>query len=142
MELSLIHPHWKARLFKGAQQRCALKTGQRAWRTGTTRIIRLCREQGLPEPEFANWQGGVRVIFLQDPYTPERLRKMGLNERQIKAVLNVKKHGEISNREYRRLTGVSDETARQELMALVKRNLLQIQGRGRATRYVLGTSDD
>ena len=112
------------------------------WGTGTTRIIRLCREQGLPEPEFANWQGGFRVTFLQDPYTPERLRQLGLNERQIKAVLHVKEHGEISNREYRRLTGVSDETARQELMALVKRNLLQIQGRGRATRYVLGTSGD
>ncbi len=112
------------------------------WGTGTTRIIHLCREQGLPEPDFANWQGGFRVTFLQDPYTPERLRQMGLNERQIKAVLYVKEHGEISNREYRRLTEVSDETARQELMALVKRNLLQIQGRGRATRYVLGTSGD
>ena len=112
------------------------------WGTGTTRIIRLCREQGLPEPVFAHWQGCFRVTFLQDPYTPERLRKLGLNERQIKAVLYVKEHGEISNREYRRLTGVSDETARQELMALVKRNLFQIQGRGRATRYVLGTSGD
>ena len=82
------------------------------------------------------------MTFLQDPYTPEHLRKLGLNERQIKAVLYVKKDGEISNREYRRLTGVSDETARQELMALVKLNLLQIQRRGRATRYVLGTSVD
>jgi len=107
------------------------------WGTGTTRIIRLCREQGLPEPEFDNWQGGFRVTFLQDPYTPERLRKLGLNERQIKAVLYVKEHGEISNRDYRRLTGISDETARQELMALVKRNLLQVQGKGRATRYIL-----
>ncbi len=112
------------------------------WGTGTTRIIRLCREQGLPEPEFAHWQGGLRVTFLQDPYTPERLRKLGLSERQIKAMLYVKEHGEISNRDYRRLTGVSDETARQELMALVKRNLFQVQGKGRATRYELRRSGD
>jgi len=112
------------------------------WGTGTTRIIRLCREQGLPEPDFANWQGGFRVTFLQDPYTPERLRKMGLNDRQIEAVLYVKEQGEISNRAYRRLTGVSDETARQELMALVKRSLLRVQGKGRATRYVLGKLGD
>lgn len=107
------------------------------WGTGTTRIIRLCREQGLPEPEFVHWQGGVRVTFLKDPYTPERLRKLGLSERQIKAVLYVKEQGEISNRDYRQLTGVSDETARQELKALVKRNLFQVQGKGRTTRYVL-----
>ena len=110
------------------------------WGTGTTRIIRLCREQGLPEPEFANRQGGFLVAFVKAPYTPERLRAMGLNERQIKAVLYVKEHGAISNRDYRRLAGVSDETARRELMALVARGLLQVQGKGRATKYVLGKS--
>jgi len=112
------------------------------WGTGTTRIVRLCREQGLPEPEFANWQGGFRVTFLKDPYTPERLRKLGLNERQIRAVLYVKEHGEISNRDYRSLTGVSDETARQDLLALVKRKVLRVKGKGRATRYVLGSFGD
>ncbi len=56
------------------------------WGTGTTRIIRLCREQELPEPDFAHCQGGVRVTFLKDPYTPERLRQMGLNERQIRII--------------------------------------------------------
>jgi ATP-dependent DNA helicase RecG len=112
------------------------------WGTGTTRIVRLCREQGLPEPEFANWQGGFRVTFLKDPYTPERLRKLGLNERQIRAVLYVKEHGEISNRDYRSLTGVSDETARQDLLALVKLNILRVEGKGRATRYVLGSFGD
>ena len=112
------------------------------WGTGTTRIIRLCREQGLPEPEFNNWQGGVRVVFLKDPYTPERLQQMGLNERQVKAVLFVKKHGTISNSDYRRLTGVSDETARQDLIGLMKCNLLKVQGKGRATKYVLGKSGD
>ncbi len=112
------------------------------WGTGTTRIIRLCREQGLPEPEFNNWQGGVRVVFLKDPYTLERLRQMGLNERQVKAVLFVKKHGTISNSDYRRLTGVSDETARQDLIGLMKCNLLKVQGKGRATKYVLGKSGD
>ncbi len=64
------------------------------WGSGTTRIIRLCREQGLPDPDFANWQDGFRVIFLQDPYTPEWLRQLGLSERQIKAVLYVKEHAE------------------------------------------------
>lgn len=112
------------------------------WGTGTTRIVNLCRAQGLPEPEFAHWLGGVRVTFLKDPYTPERLRRLGLNERQSQAVMYVKERGEISNRDYRHLTGVSDETSRQELMALVKQNLLRVEGKGRATKYVLKRSGD
>lgn len=108
------------------------------WGTGTTRIVHLCREQGLPEPEFANRQGGFRVTFLKDPYTPERLRKLGLNERQIKAVLYVKEHGEISNQKYRELTGVSKRTASRDLDDLAAHGLLEKHGQtGRGTRYTL-----
>jgi len=112
------------------------------WGTGTTRIVGLCRRQGFPEPEFAQWQGGFRVTFVKDPYTLERLRAMGLNDRQIQAVLYVKEHGRITNRDYRRLMDVSDETARQELMALVEQKWLKVLGKGRATKYVLGKPGD
>lgn len=106
------------------------------WGSGTTRIVDLCRGQELPEPEFANWQGGVRVTFLKDPYTPERLRAMGLNERQIKAVMYVKKQGSISNREYQDLVGVKERTATLELGDLVDKGILQRLGTtGRGTRY-------
>ncbi|RTH96322.1 AAA family ATPase [Thermus scotoductus] len=108
------------------------------WGTGTTRIVRLCREQGLPEPEFANWQGGFRVTFLKDPYTPERLRKWGLNERQIKAVLYVKEHGAIGNKEYQMLTGITKATASRDLDDLVKRGIfVKIGATGRGTHYAL-----
>ena len=108
------------------------------WGTGTTRIVALCREQGLPEPEFANWQGGVRVIFLKDPYTPERLRKMGLNERQIQAVLYVKEHGSIKNTEYQNLTGTTKRTASRDLDALVQKGWLERIGEtGKGTYYTL-----
>ncbi len=112
------------------------------WGTGTTRIIRLCREQGLPDPEFAHWQGGVLVTFAKDPYTPERLRAMGLSERQIKAVMYVKERGSISNREYRELNAVSDEAARLDLKQLVEMGVLVVQGKGRSVRYVLSRAGD
>jgi hypothetical protein len=35
----------------------------------------------FPEPEFREEAGGFRVVFLKDPFTPERLRALGLNER-------------------------------------------------------------
>jgi len=40
------------------------------WGTGTARILALCREQGLPEPEFDADALQFRVRFLKDPYTP------------------------------------------------------------------------
>ncbi|WP_322794739.1 helix-turn-helix domain-containing protein [Thermoflexus sp.] len=108
------------------------------WGTGTTRILQLCRDQGLPDPEFANWQGGVRVVFSQDPYTPERLRAMGLNERQIQAVRYVKERGRISNREHQELAGVSKRTASRDLDDLVQRGIFERVGEtGKGTYYVL-----
>lgn len=107
------------------------------WGTGTTRILDWCREAELPEPEFREEGDGFRVVFLKDPYTAERLRAMGLNERQVKAVLYVKEHGSITNRGYRELTGVSDEGARLDLKALVEKRVLEARGRGRNANYVL-----
>ncbi len=107
------------------------------WGTGTTRIIELCRRQGLPEPEFQHQQGGFLVTFSKDPYTPERLRALGLNERQIQAVLYVKEHGKITNREFRALTGISDEGARLDLKRLVELSILEPHGKGRSVYYAL-----
>jgi len=108
------------------------------WSTGTTRIIRLCREQGLPVPQFAHWQGGVRVTFLKDPYTPERLRRMGLNERQVKTVLYVKEHGRITNKEFQKISEVSKPTATRDLESLVSAGIIRRKGTiGRGVHNVL-----
>lgn len=108
------------------------------WGTGTTRILKWCREAGLPEPEFQEEAGGFRVVFLKDPYTPERLRAMGLNERQVKAVMHLKERGTIGNKEYQELTGASKPTVTRDLDELVERGILVRKGgRGRGTRYAL-----
>lgn len=107
------------------------------WGTGTTRILDWCREAGLPEAEFREEGGGFRAVFLKDPYRPERLRAMGLNERQVKAVLYVKEHGSITNREYRQAAGISDEGARLDIRQLVDLRIFRQRGKGRSTSYVL-----
>jgi ATP-dependent DNA helicase RecG len=107
------------------------------WGMGTGRILTLCREQGLPEPEFDADALQFRVRFLKDPYTPERLRRMGLNERQVKAVRYAREHGSITNRQYRQIAGVSDEAARLDLKQLVELGIFRLQGKGRSTAYVL-----
>lgn len=108
------------------------------WGTGTIRIVELCRAQGLPVPEFRALPNMMQVIFLKDPYTPERLHQMGLNERQIKAVQYVKQHKSLTNSIYQSLTGVSKATATRDLQTLVERGILVKVGvTGRSTEYRL-----
>jgi predicted HTH transcriptional regulator len=77
------------------------------WGTGTARILTLCRKQGLPEPEFDADALQFRVRFLKDPYTPERLRRMGRNERQIQAMSSLQK-GDLFTTETTEITETKD----------------------------------
>jgi ATP-dependent DNA helicase RecG len=105
--------------------------------SGTIKIIDLCKRHGIPYPEFKEVFGGFSVIFRKDIYTEEYLYSLGLNERQIKAVIFVKEKGKITNREYRQLTGLSDEGARRDLNNIVKKKVFKIKGKGRSISYVL-----
>jgi ATP-dependent DNA helicase RecG len=58
--------------------------------------------------------------LFKDVITEERLRKQGLNERQIKAVLHVKENGSITNSQYQKLTGIAKATATRDLAQLVE----------------------
>jgi ATP-dependent DNA helicase RecG len=112
------------------------------WGTGTTRMIAACRGQGLPEPEFHEEAGGLRVTFRTNPFAPDRLRAIGLNERQVQALADLHargRQGELTNRQYQDLTGASRATASRDLEELIEHGLLRRIGRtGRGTRYVLG----
>jgi len=108
------------------------------WGSGTKRIVDLCKEQGLPEPEYKEEQGGFSVWFFKDIYTEEILQRKGLNERQIKAVLYVKKKGKITNKEYRTMFNISDRTALTDLNDLSDKDLLEKTGTtGRGIAYNL-----
>lgn len=107
------------------------------WGSGTKRIVDLCKEQGLPEPDYKEEQGGFSVWFYKDIYTEENLRKMGLNERQLKAVAYVKEKGRITNREYQELYGVRKRQATDDLKELEKEILERVGVTGKGTYYVL-----
>jgi|Deesub1362B_J571_1020462.scaffolds.fasta_scaffold00997_4 ATP-dependent DNA helicase RecG len=106
------------------------------WGSGIDKMRKACLSASLPEPEFEE-RRGFWVIFRKDIYTEEYLRSLGLNERQIKAVMYVKEKGRITNREYRELSGLSDEGARLDLNELVAKGILQVRGKGRGVHYVL-----
>ena len=106
--------------------------------SGIQRIFDKCHELGFPEPVFKELDGGFQVTLHKDIYNDEYLAKLGLNERQIKAVMYVKEKGKITNREYQGIGKTSKPTATRELTALVKLNLLEKQGvTGKGTYYSL-----
>ena len=107
------------------------------WGSGTKRMIDLCKVQGLPEPEFKEEFCGISVYFRKDIYTEEYLRKFGLNERQIKAVMYIKERGRITNKEYQSINNVSNKTAYLELSNTVERAIFKVEGRGKSTIYTL-----
>ena len=100
-----------------------------AWGRGTISIIDACKEAGLPEPELIEEDGGFMVTLFKDRFSEKELQKLGLNDRQMKAVLYVKEKGQITNAEYQEINGISNRTATYELKELVEQfNLLKISG--------------
>ncbi|HEV2479500.1 MAG TPA: ATP-binding protein [Puia sp.] len=106
-----------------------------AWGRGTTKMITECLASGLPEPQLEEDQGGIRVTFLKNTKTD--LTNLGLNERQVKAVLIAKENGYITNRQYQKEFGVTDRTALRDLNELVERQLFYSTGATRDRRYHL-----
>jgi len=65
--------------------------------------------------------GGFLLTILKDMLNKEHLKKLGLNERQVKATLFVKEKEKKSNSEYQELYDVSKATATRDLTELVKK---------------------
>ncbi len=105
------------------------------WGSGTKRIVDLCKDQGLPEPEYKEEQGGFSVWFFKDIYTNEYLQKLGLNERQVTAVKYVKAKERITNKEYQQINQCSRNTASNDLKELVQRGIIKESGRKGAGAY-------
>lgn len=106
--------------------------------SGTQRMIELCREAGLPEPQFEQRSGSFVLTLWRDWLTAEVMTSMGLSENQRLALAFVKTNGRITNKDYRGLTGVIVRTASRDLDDLVRRGALQKVGTtGRSTHYVL-----
>ncbi|MDR2145657.1 MAG: putative DNA binding domain-containing protein [Tannerella sp.] len=109
-----------------------------SWGRGTLRIIDTCKEAGLPDPELAERDGGFLVTLFKNNLTEEQLRKLGLNERQIRAIQYVKEKGKITNSEYQEINSISRQMATKELHNLTNSfNLLRNSGYGAGSYYEL-----
>jgi ATP-dependent DNA helicase RecG len=76
--------------------------------------------------------------LFKDRFSEEQLQQLGLNERQIKAVLYVREKGKITNGEYQTINNISKRTATNDLSELVETyKLLNNIGFGAGSFYEL-----
>jgi len=69
--------------------------------------------------------GGFSITLFKNILTEEQLTKLGLNGRQVKAVLFAKEKGKITNKVYQQLNNCSRNTASNDLADLVQRDILK-----------------
>lgn len=108
--------------------------------TGTLDMIALCREAGLPEPEFRQDGGQFVQTLWRDWLTARAVAGLQLNTRQLQAVGFLRLHRRITNKEYRETTSASDRTALRDLAEMLEKGVLAKRGQtGRSAHYVLAS---
>ncbi len=107
---------------------------------GIDRMIEDMVNAGHMPPKFEARSHRFTVILYnaRDPARVVREWEQTMNERQIKAIEYLQRHGSITNRDYRELCPhVGAETLRLDLADLVSKGVLLKIGDKRGTRYIL-----
>jgi len=106
---------------------------------GVDQMIRSMTDSGLEPPVFENRGSSFWVTLNGKP--PEKplpnLEGLGLNERQVRAVAQLRAKGRVTNRGYQELFGVSERTALYDLQGLVDAGLALPVSSGRGRYYIL-----
>lgn len=105
--------------------------------SGTQKMIELCQELGLPEPTFEQRSGFFVLTLWRDWLTDEVMAGFVLNDRQRLAISFLKSNQRITNADYQSVAGCPARTATRDLNELVKKGILDLEGRGRGARYHL-----
>lgn len=97
------------------------------WGQGTNKMVRVCLERGLQEPEFLEENGFFKVILYR--------RVLKETERLVLEILREKK--EMTSKELAQKLEVGERTARKYLSSLKKRGLISERRIGRRIIYFL-----
>lgn len=107
--------------------------------SGIIEMIKQCKSQGLPEPEFVSIRGSeFRSILARDILTESMLNKLGLNERQKKVVKYMKETGGLMLSSLKTIfPDIADKTLYRDLQLLVKKGVLEQFGEKKGRKYKL-----
>lgn len=111
------------------------------WGGGTSRILRLCAEQNLPKPIFAENSDGFLVKFTFDPpLGPVKIRgfSVSLTSRQSELMKILKEHKRLTFKEIMALLKnvASERTVRNDLAKLRVIHAIISEGRGRGAIWI------
>ncbi len=106
---------------------------------GVDQMIQAMQDAGLEPPVFENRGSSFWVTLKGRP--PDKplpnLDNLGLNERQVRAFLQLRTQGRVTNRGYQEMFGVSERTALYDLQGLVDAGLALPVSSGRGRYYIL-----
>jgi len=105
--------------------------------TGTNKMIKWCKEWGLPEPDFQTKSGNIVVIFRKSKFTEEYLERLGLDKKEMEIIQLIREKKKITSSDIQKKYGVSKDTANRWLNKLIKLNLVERKGKGKAIYYTL-----
>jgi ATP-dependent DNA helicase RecG len=103
------------------------------------KMIALCREANLPEPDFELRHGFFVVTLWRDWLTDDVLAGLQLSDRQLQAIGYLKIHRVITNSTYQAEFNASKRTASRDLEEMVAKGILERVGTtGKGVHYRLG----
>lgn len=103
------------------------------------KIINSCQAAGLLTPDLKEKEGGFIVTLFKDRFSEEQLQQLGLNERQVKAVLYVKERERITNKEYQEINNVTEQTALRDIKFLIENAVLIKTGTNKDAKYEINS---
>jgi len=107
-----------------------------SWGSGIMKIVDSCKSAGLPVPTMEEDGGGFIVKLFKDRYSAEELKRLGLSDRQVDAVLFFKQKGYITTAEYMSRYDIAERTARNDLNGLIDNKVLIREGETNTAKYV------
>jgi len=116
--------------------------------SGISAMLHAMREANLEPPRFDDRRASFKVTFHNHTLmTAEAISWLNqfshlpLNDQQRLALVYLRQHSHIDNRDYRRLNRVDMMIAGQDLRGMVQTGLVEQTGFGRWTKYVLKVKD-
>lgn len=111
--------------------------------TGTLMMIHESIEHSLPEPDFFQTPGEFVITLWRDWLTDSVLTGLDLNDRQKAVIPHLKISRQITNADYRKISGATERTAARDLDDLARKGLvLKTAKTGRGTSYRLVSKPD
>ncbi len=105
---------------------------------GEGEVARQHYSEGVRIASELNDRGALRDFEELAKSHPQLIEPASaLSTRQQAALIYLRQHGQLTNREYQEVTGVSQKQAVRDLNELVERAIVRREGKGRAIRYVI-----